>query len=474
MGKTNVNFWGVASDNDLNNVKEIIWLDGKERTFLQDNEYVVGLDAAISLLQDDYQIESNTYIMQDQTYFDGGISFERLRLSSFYYSQANDIARFIACCEEAESVDFGQLASFREYVSERGSSALNLLYGNLENSQIKNYVKINDEFFEKDFARLEEKHWRALYASYLFKDYDWSYTIMTSPRDMFSGESFEMSCGYRNNITGGRTGETLARIDTKVLYIKNKLKTLQEQKVYKYNLVYEFEDVMYSKPAFEDSTIVGIYVPKDDFPSEKNMDTFVFNNVMYRGMENNEPLIYSFLLAPMPNDRVGLQKLMDAHYEDGDRFLKTHNGIIVALNLVQVPVNAMSAIFLIVGLGLALFAVLMMGNYIATTISNKKREIGILRALGAKASDVFAIFANESIIIAIINAVVSIVVTIFTCIGLNAVIKNMTGVNLSVLNFGIRQIAIMIAISIAIALVASLIPIYRLSKKKPIDCIQDR
>ncbi len=468
-GSSKVNFWGVASDKDLNRVKEIIWLDGNERTSLQDNEYVIGLDSAINLLQDDFQIENNTYIMHDETYFDGNIAFKPLSLSMLYHTKVNYIAWFISCCEEAENVEFERMIPFIEYISEKGSEALSCLYGNLRNSQINNYVIINDEFIEKDFARLEEKHWRALYASYLFRDYDWRYSI-----DNFSGEIFEMSCGYRNNITGGRTGETLKRIDAKVIYIKNKLNTLQEQKVYKFKIEYQFEDTVVTKPSFEDSTIVGIYVPKDDFPSENNMDTFVFNNVMYRSMEKTEPLLYSFLLAPMPRDRAGLQKLMDMHYEDGGRVLKMHNGIIVGLDLVQVPVNAMSKIFLIVGLGLVLFAVLMMGNYIATTISNKKREIGILRALGAKTSDVFAIFVNESIIIALINAAASIVVTAFTCIGLNVVIKNMTGVNLSVLNFGIRQIAIMMAISIAIALVASLIPIYRMSNKKPIDCIRDR
>ena len=55
------NFWGVASDKDLNKVNEVIWLDGKERESLKDSEYVIGLNAALRLLQEDSQIESNTY-----------------------------------------------------------------------------------------------------------------------------------------------------------------------------------------------------------------------------------------------------------------------------------------------------------------------------------------------------------------------------------------------------------------------------
>ncbi len=220
--------------------------------------------------------------------------------------------------------------------------------------------------------------------------------------------------------------------------------------------------------------IVGIYVPQDDFPEENDMDTFVFNNEMFRNISELETAPYCFLLAPMPKDRAQIEKLVSVHYEDGDRVLKMHNGVVNELDLLKGPLTTMKGIGLILGLGLAVFSMLMIGNYIGASISDKKRDIGILRALGAKANDVYAIFVNESIIIALINALMSIIVTIFACMGLNILIRNMTQVGLTVLNFGIRQIAIMIIINIAIAVLASLLPIYRMSKKKPIDCIRDR
>ena len=81
------------------------------------------------------------------------------------------------------------------------------------------------------------------------------------------------------------------------------------------------------------------------------------------------------------------------------------------------PLTTMKGIGLILGLGLAVFSTLMIGNYIGASITDKKRDIGILRALGAKANDVYAIFVNESIIIALINALMSIIVTIFALHG---------------------------------------------------------
>ena len=67
----------------------------------------------------------------------------------------------------------------------------------------------------------------------------------------------------------------------------------------------------------------------------------------------------------------------------------------------------MSKVFLYIGIGFAVFAMIMLSNFIATSISYKKQEIGILRAIGARSNDVFRIFFLESFIIAMINFVLS-------------------------------------------------------------------
>ncbi len=478
-------FWGVSSDKDLNKVKEVIWLDGKERTSLNDKEYVIGLNSALELLKEDYQIESNTYYNHDKIYFDGLISFNKMSLNNLYNNGRDCEARYIACFEEAERIESDKLNLFKDYVKERidaipdeviffngkESYVLGLLCSEIRQSE---KASINEDLLgEYDLTNFKENHWRMLYAGYLLRRVDW--------RERFSLDGtltncvlWEMSCGYKNNLTSERIGEVIERIDAKVIYIKGKLKSLQEQKAINTQISYsfnDFEDMGQSKGNLD---IVGIYVPQDDFPEEKNMDTFVFNNEMFRDISKLEAAPYCYLLAPMPKDRSQIEKLVDVHYEDGDRVLKMHNGVVNELDLLKGPLTTMKGIGLILGLGLAVFSMLMIGNYIGASISDKKRDIGILRALGAKANDVYAIFVNESIIIALINALMSIIVTIFACMGLNILIRNMTQVGLTVLNFGIRQIAIMIIINIAIAVLASLLPIYRMSKKKPIDCIRDR
>ena len=482
-------FWGVVSDKDLNKAKDIIWIDGKKRSNLNDNEYVIGLNAAIKLLRDHMSVEKETYVNHDKTYFDGIISFKVMSLYHIY-SRYENYAKYIACYEEAENLEIEKLNIFKEYVLERidafpentnsgdnwdswmyPDNVVEYVIGRLYSAAYigdEKYMLVDYDRKEYDLSKLKECHWRMMYAGFLLRSafggyFDFEHTIY-----------WEMEGGYNSNLTGGRCGKDIERIDSKSIYIDKKLQTLKDINLNDVYLYYKSDDFADFTAVDTKASIVGIYVPRDDFPEDVDKDTFVFNNKMYESMKDIEPEPFCFLLAPMPKDSAHLEKVVSVHYEDGNRVLRMHDGVALQLELVQEPLNEMRGIILIIGLGLGLFSIMMMSNYIGTSISNKKRDIGILRALGAKASDVFAIFVNESIIIAMINAILSIIVTVFACMGLNVIIQNMTQVGFTVLFFGIRQIAIMIIISIAIAVISSLIPIYKMSRKKPIDCIRDR
>ena len=111
-------------------------------------------------------------------------------------------------------------------------------------------------------------------------------------------------------------------------------------------------------------------------------------------------------------------------------------------------------------------------NFIATSIANKKREIGILRAVGARGTDVFRIFFHESLMIALVNWLISVVATGLVVTFINQMIRNKYNLLVTILHFGIIQIAVMLLISMGVAFVASFLPIFRVSRKKPIEAIR--
>ncbi len=183
--------------------------------------------------------------------------------------------------------------------------------------------------------------------------------------------------------------------------------------------------------------------------------------------------IYSFVIAPMPEKESDIRKLVEVGYAEGDDIVfKMQNQVINSLEFFNEFIEIGAKIFVYVGLGFALFAALMMMNFISTSISYKRREIGILRAVGARSSDVFQIFFSEALIIALINYVLSIIATVLSVTVLNATVRNQ-GINVTLLNFGIRQVILMLLISVFVAAIASFLPVWNIAKRKPVEAIKN-
>ena len=188
----------------------------------------------------------------------------------------------------------------------------------------------------------------------------------------------------------------------------------------------------------------------------------------------HEAGIYAFVIAPMPTDRGIIRNLVEMNYsEDGDYQFQLQNQVIDSLSSFNEFIEMGSKIFLYIGIGFAVFAALMLMNFISVSISYKRREIGILRAVGARSSDVFKIFFCEAFIIALINYVLSLVATIAATVLLNNLVRN-EGINVTLLHFGIRQIILMFVISLAVAAIASFLPVWNIARRKPVDAIKNK
>ena len=185
--------------------------------------------------------------------------------------------------------------------------------------------------------------------------------------------------------------------------------------------------------------------------------------------------IWAYALAPMPKDKAVMQKLVDLSYvEDGvDLRFELQNYVMDTLDSFNEFIEIGAQVFLYVGLGFAVFSALLLMNFISTSISYKKREIGVLRAVGARSSDVFKIFFSEALIIALINFVCSTAVVIGGIFTANTVMHN-EGITITLLSYGVRQFVLMLAVSIGVALIASFLPVNAIARKKPVDAIKDR
>ena len=184
-------------------------------------------------------------------------------------------------------------------------------------------------------------------------------------------------------------------------------------------------------------------------------------------------------LAPMPTESREVMTLVEVSAEEFHKNGTTYqynlmNPISFELKTLDELFEVLQQVFFWIGLVFVIFASLLFSNFIAVSISYKKQQIGILRAIGSRSNDVFRIFFAESFCIAMINFAISLAGTFGICQLINSSLKNESGLMLTILNVGIRQILLLFFVCLAVAAVASFLPVMKIASKKPIDAIRDR
>ncbi len=238
----------------------------------------------------------------------------------------------------------------------------------------------------------------------------------------------------------------------------------------------ELELEMWDSISFETNMedgyrIVGVI---ENFEN-KYSDTFVVGDDLFNECVSDTEGKYSFAVGNMPTDRADLEDMVAYCYRnDVDMRYELQNAVTYELSIISSILKVVSTIFLYVGIGFALFASLMLANFIGTSIAYKKQEIGILRAIGSRSNDVFRIFFSESFIIAMINFVLSTTAVFVVTNFINMLIRNELGVLVTVLHCGARQVVLLFVVSVVVAFVASFLPVRKIAAKKPIDAIRNR
>ena len=182
---------------------------------------------------------------------------------------------------------------------------------------------------------------------------------------------------------------------------------------------------------------------------------------------------YSRLLSTMNTTSQSTTALSDYITETQGLTLYLYgNDVLSTLEYSETQILQFTNLFLYASLVLALFSMFMLFNYISTSIASKRQSIGILRALGSNRLDVFKMFLTESLIISVISAIVASVLSYFTCDFVNVYIKDIMSLMVNFAIYGVRQVIIIFLIGIFTGVLASIIPIIKIAREKPVDLIR--
>ncbi len=223
----------------------------------------------------------------------------------------------------------------------------------------------------------------------------------------------------------------------------------------------------------EGYTIVGVLT--SDGAENSISQTLIANDELVQELTVGGDGRYAFAVGGMPEGKEAVRDLVSYCYsETGDVRYELQNSVTYELDTVNEVLKILARVFFYIGLGFALFAAIMLANFISTSISYKKQEIGILRAIGSRSNDVFRIFFSESFLIAMINFILSCIGVLAATQVINHMLRTRAGILITVLNFGPRQILLLLGVSLLVAAVASFLPVKRIASKRPIDAIRNR
>ena len=134
------------------------------------------------------------------------------------------------------------------------------------------------------------------------------------------------------------------------------------------------------------------------------------------------------------------------------------------MDAITIVLVAFSSISLIV-------SSIMIGIITYISVLERTKEIGILRALGARAKDIKRVFNAETFIIGFVSGVIGVGIAYLLTFPVNGIIKNLSGLS-GVAKLNVSHMVILVMISTLLTMIGGAIPSRYASKKDPVVALR--
>ncbi len=217
--------------------------------------------------------------------------------------------------------------------------------------------------------------------------------------------------------------------------------------------------------------VVGFVCPVTSYGSIVS-DVYFSDNVFNEIVTISRAYDYVAVLTGVTSEGRDTKLLKDINKYDS--MLEVYNRYTYTTTHIDNVLKGVSKLVFIVAAVLGLFAGLLFYNYIRYIIDDKRKQIGVLRSLGASKADVATIFLIESLIISIIIVTLACIGSLILTVILNNVFINVFGMILKLLTFGIFPILIVLGVCLLVSIIATILPIWQMTKKTPIETLRKR
>ena len=219
---------------------------------------------------------------------------------------------------------------------------------------------------------------------------------------------------------------------------------------------------------------MGMYVSAEALPSYSYENEW-YSKTVTKYVFPKADVYYNGVFVPYDNaHKQNIEKVLELNNVMGedDSYFAIDNTLYRSVKSISDMVKNMGQVFFYVGLAMALFASLLLFNFISVSINGKMHEIGVLRAVGARGADVFKIFFSESFIISLICIAISLVGTYFLLIVLNNSITEVLTFSMRLLVFGPVTVAMIAGVALVVAVLGTFLAVAKISSKKPVESMK--
>ena len=144
----------------------------------------------------------------------------------------------------------------------------------------------------------------------------------------------------------------------------------------------------------------------------------------------------------------------------------------IMMSSVTIIIDAISYVLIaFVSISLVVSSI-MIGIITYISVLERTKEIGILRAIGASKKDISRVFNAETLIIGFAAGAIGIITTLLLCLPINAILRAVTDMENIKAVLPVAAAFILVAISMALTLIAGVIPSRIASKKDPVEALR--
>lgn len=180
--------------------------------------------------------------------------------------------------------------------------------------------------------------------------------------------------------------------------------------------------------------------------------------------------IVSKLYVECSSDKEEIEDLIKSFEKIGYRH--DYKAISNLLYDVEEYTDVIAIAFMYMAVILSIFVVLLLTHYIGVSIEHKKKEIGILRAIGTRSADVTKIFLLEGVMIASVSAILAVIGEIVAAGAINNVICEVVNIRVAFIHVYIINIVFIFSLAVFIGVVSTILSIKRITRQKPVDAIR--